>query len=100
MPQIAHQDGYQNIMLHRVDNGKQLATYLSDVYGMVYDEESDTLEEVKLIGDFIQYIQEIIEINDLLEPSDRIMTSFNLTENLKELDKKGFLSLQGENVEN
>lgn len=95
VPHIEHQDGYQNIMLYRVDDGKQLATYLSDVYGMVYDEESETLEEVKLIGDFIQYIQEIIEINDLLEPSDRIMTGFNFTENLKELDKKGFFIFVG-----
>lgn len=95
VPHIVHQDGYQNIMLHRIDNGKQLVAYLSDLYGMVYDEESETLEEAQLIGDFIQYIQEIIEINDLLEPSDRIMTGFNLTEILNDLDNKGFFVFAG-----
>lgn len=95
VPHIERQDGYQNIMLYRVDNGKQLVTYLSGVCGMVYDEESKTLEEVKLVGDFIQYIQKIIEINDLLEPSERIMTGFNLTGNLTEMDKKGFWVFAG-----
>lgn len=90
IPHIEHQLGYQNIMLHKVENGKELVIYLGKVCGMVYDEESQTLEEAKLTGDFIQYIQEIIDVDDLLEPSERIMMSFNLTENIKELDSKGF----------
>ena len=98
IPHMEHQDGYQKIMLHRVDNGKELALYLSNVYGMIYDEKSQTLEEARLMGEFIQYIQEIIDTDDLLEPYDRIMIGFNLTENLKELDSKGFWVFVGKEI--
>lgn len=64
---------------------------IQGICGISYDEEAQTLEEVKIVGDFIQYIKELIDIDDLLEePSDRIMTAFNLTEGIKELERIGF----------
>lgn len=64
---------------------------MQGVCGISYDEEDRTLEEVKIVGDFIQYIKELIDIDDLLEePSDRIMTAFNLTEGIEELERIGF----------
>lgn len=88
---ILHQKGYQDIMLYKVSNGKEILNYLIGTYGITYDEEAETLEEVKLIGDFIQNIKELLDFQELLdEPSDRLMTAFNLTENIKELDRSGF----------
>ena len=59
--------------------------------GIVYDEEAETLEEVKLVGEFVQGIKELLDGEELLdEPCDRIMTAFNLTESIKELDEAGF----------
>lgn len=88
---IYHQKGYKNIMLNKVSNGKEILTYLIGTYGITYDEEAETLEEVKLIGEFIQNIKELLDFNDLLdEPYDRIMAAFNLTESIKELDRVGF----------
>ncbi len=88
---IYHQKGYKDIVLNKVSNGKEMLRYLIGAYGIVYDEEAETLEEVKLIGEFIQSIKELVDFDDLLdEPYDRIMTAFNLTESIKELGEAGF----------
>lgn len=90
-PHIEHQQNYEKIMLHKVGDGKELMPYLSNVCGMVYSEESETMEEAKLVGDFVNYIQEIIDTDDLMdEPSDRIMTGVNLSESIKEVEANGF----------
>ena len=88
---IYHEKNFEKIMLHKVSNGKEIFHYLSNACGMSYGEEAETLEEVKLIGDFLQYIQELLDFEELWdEPSDRLMTAFNLTECIKELDAAGF----------
>lgn len=87
---ISHEKNYQKIMLHKADKGKDILAYLSDTCGFSYDEETETLDEVKLISYFIQYIKEIIDFDLADEPSDRIMAAYNLTENIKELDRAGF----------
>lgn len=59
--------------------------------GISYNEETQTLEETKLVGEFIQYITDLMDMDDLIDdPYDRIMTGFNLTESIKELDRAGF----------
>jgi DNA-binding Xre family transcriptional regulator len=64
---------------------------LQGACGISYDEETQTLEEVKLVGNFVQYIRELLDMNDFMgEPCDRIMTGFNLTESIKELERAGF----------
>lgn len=93
---IYHEKNYEKIMLHKVSNGKEIINYLSNAYGMSFDEETETLEEVKLIGDFLQYLKELLDFEDLWdEPSDRLMTTFNLTEYIKELDTAGFWVFMG-----
>jgi hypothetical protein len=88
---IQHENNYQNIMLHKAESGKDIIAYLLEAYGFSYDQEAETLDEVKLIGDFIQYIKEVLDFKDLIEePSDRVMATFNLTESIKELDMAGF----------
>lgn len=86
-----HQKDYQNNMLRKVSEGKEIMSLMQSVCGISYDEEARTLEEVKIVGDFIQYVKELIDIDDLLEePGDRIMAAFNLTEGIEELEKIGF----------
>ena len=93
---ILHQAGYQNIRLHKVDEGRQLIFYLNGACGLNYDEETQTLEEVKKVGEFIQYVKEIIDFDDLIdEPYDRIMAGFNITQSIKELDDAGFWVFAG-----
>lgn len=93
---ILHQKDYQNIKLHKIDEGKQLISYIDGTCGINYDEEAQTLEEVKLVGEFVQYVKEIMDFYDLIdEPYDRIMSGFNLTQSIKELDDAGFWVFAG-----
>ena len=93
---ILHQKDYQNIKLHKIDEGKQLISYIDGTCGINYDEEAQTLEEVKLVGEFVQYVKEIMDFDDLIdEPYDRIMSGFNLTQSIKELDYAGFWVFAG-----
>ena len=71
--------------------GRQLISYIDGICGFSYDEETQTLEDVKLVAEFVQYIKEIIDFDDLIaDPYDRIMAGFNLTQSIKELDEAGF----------
>lgn len=93
---MLHQKDYQNIKLHKIDEGKQLISYIDGTCGINYDEETQTLEEVKLVGEFVQYVKEIMDFDDLIdEPYDRIMSGFNLTQSIKELDDAGFWVFAG-----
>lgn len=93
---MLHQKEYQNIKLHKIDEGKQLISYIDGTCGINYDEETQTLEEVKLVGEFVQYVKEIMDFDDLIdEPYDRIMSGFNLTQSIKELDDAGFWVFAG-----
>lgn len=93
---ILHQKDYQNIMLHKIDEWKQLISYIDGTCGINYDEETQTLEDVKLVGEFVQYVKEIMDFDDLIdEPYDRIMSGFNLTQSIKELDDAGFWVFAG-----
>lgn len=88
---ILHEKDYQNIMLHKASSGKEIIYYLPDACGMFYGEETETLKEVKLIGDFLQYLKELLDFNEFLDdPSECMMIAFNLTERIKELDEAGF----------
>ncbi len=83
-------------MLHKVSEGKELMSCMQGACGISYGEEAKSLDEVKLISEFIQYIRELLDIDDLLdEPSERIMTAFNLTKNIRELENAGFWVFAG-----
>lgn len=88
---IQQQKEYQNIILYKANEGKDIITCINGACGIAYDEETKTLEEAKLVGEFLQYIKDLLDIDDFLdEPSDRVMTSFNLTESIAELEQAGF----------
>lgn len=91
-----HQEKYQDIMLYRINEGKQLMYYLQGASAILYEEEAENLNEVKVIGNFLQYICELIDSEDLMdEPYDRIMTAYNLTESIREIEKIGFWVFAG-----
>lgn len=78
------------------DNGKQLLYFIEGACGITYDEESETLDEVKLVGEFIQYVKELLDFDDLIdEPCDSVMAGFNLTQSIKELDAADFWVFAG-----
>lgn len=90
-PKQSEENNNENIMLHKIDEGKQLLAYIDGTYGISFDQDTQTIEEVKQVGEFVQYIKELMDFNDLYEePYDRMMTGFNLTQNIKELDAAGF----------
>lgn len=85
-----HEQNYQHIMLHKANTGNDILFYLEGALGIVHDEQAETLEEAKLLGEFVQYLFDTIDMDFLIEPYDRVMTAYNLSENLKELDDAGF----------
>lgn len=85
-----HEQNYQHIMLHKANTGNDILFYLDDALGIVHDEQVDTFGEAKLLGDFVQYLFDAIDMDFFMEPYDRIMTVFDLSENLKKLDDAGF----------
>ena len=86
-----YQNDYQKNMLQRISDGKELMSFIQRADCIIYDEEARNIEEAKIVGDFIQYVKELMDIEDLIEePSERIITGFELTESIQELDKNGF----------
>lgn len=87
---IHHEQNYQHIMLHKANVGKDILVCLEGAMGMVHDEQAETLEEAKLLEDFVQYIFDVMDMDLFLEPCDQVMTAYNLSESIKELDDAGF----------
>lgn len=88
----------QNIpsFLTRLTTGKQVLDIVSGAfaYSLDHDElESDA--EVRLVSEFLQTIRDWGDIGDDMEPSDRVQTSFNLTQTLRELESAGFYVFGG-----
>jgi len=54
-------------------------------------DEPETEEEAKLIGSFLQNIQDWGDIWSDLESSQRVEASFSLTKDIKEIETAGFL---------
>lgn len=91
-----HQTGYKNIRLYKIEEGRQLISYIDGICGLCCDEETQTLEEVKAVGKFIQYLKKIIDFDDIInESNDRIMAGFNLTQLIKELEDAGLWVFAG-----
>lgn len=50
---------------------------------ITFSQEAETIEEVEIISDFVQYIKELMDYDLLDEPSDKIMATFNPSEEIK-----------------
>lgn len=58
--------------------------------GIFFSQDAKTRDEVKLISEFVQYIKDLMDYDLLDEPSDKIMATYNLSEELNVLDDAGF----------
>lgn len=85
-----HQKGYQNIMLMKMDSGNEIIDSVAIAQGITFSQEAETIEEVEIISEFVQYIKELMDYDLLDEPSDKIMATFNLSEEIKKLEEAGF----------
>ena len=80
----------EKIFLHRANVGNDITQYLHRAYGISHNEQPETLEQAKLFGEFIQYLSDILDFDFLDDPQESVMTTYNLTESIKELDNAGF----------
>lgn len=80
----------EKIFLHRANVGNDIIQYLHGAYGISHNEQPETLEQAKLLGEFIQYLSDILDFDFLDDPQESVMTTYNLTESIKELDNAGF----------
>lgn len=80
----------ENLFLHRASVGNDITQYLHGAYGISHNEQPETLEQAKLFGEFIQYLSDILDFDFLDDPQESVMTTYNLTESIKELENAGF----------
>jgi len=83
----------QNIpdYLSRLTTGKQVLDLVVGAFAFSMDnDELQSESEVAVVGDFLQTVRDWGDIGDVLEPTDRVNTAFNLTKSLQELEATGF----------
>jgi 5-methylcytosine-specific restriction endonuclease McrA len=79
-------------LLLRIKTGKELSNIIGAADGFLFDhDEPETEEEAKLIGGFLQNLQDWGDLWSDLESSQRVETSFSLTTDIKEIETAGFL---------
>lgn len=88
--QLHHQKEHQNIMLMKVNDGNDLIGYIETAQGIIFSQDAKTRDEVNLISEFVQYIKDLMDYDLLDEPCDKIMATYNLSEELNALDDAGF----------
>ncbi|MFC2045597.1 HNH endonuclease [Chloroflexota bacterium] len=86
--------------LVRYTTGRELLNLLLGVYAINtnYD-EPDSQEEVKLVGEFLQSIKDLLDIGNDLEYTDQVKESFNLTKSLENLEQAGFFVLGAREIQ-
>jgi hypothetical protein len=86
--------------LVRVTTGKQLVDLIAGTYAFSMDhDELNSQEEVDLIGSFLQDLRDWMDIIDDAEPSDRVNSSYHLTQMIRDIEEKGFFVFGGREVQ-
>jgi hypothetical protein len=86
--------------LSRLITGKEILDVV--IGSCAYSSNHDELKsqaEVDLIGSFLQDIHDWGEIGDDLEPKDRVIAAYGLTESLHELEAAGFYVFGGREIQ-
>lgn len=79
-------------LLYRIRTGKELSNIIGAADAYLFDhDEPETEEEAKLIGGFLQNLQDWGDHWSDLESRERVETSFSLTKDIKEIETAGFL---------
>lgn len=78
--------------LHRVMTGQELISLASNMSALEYSYDSpNSREEAMILADFVQKARDLIDYCDIfMEPSDSIMTVFELNDDIKALEESGF----------
>lgn len=77
--------------LPRVSTGKELLDIVIGAHSYSFDNDELMNEvEVQRVGKFIDFVHEYGETGDDLSPGYRVEAAFNVTEQIKELEKLGF----------
>jgi hypothetical protein len=79
-------------LLFRIRTGKELGAIIGGSCAFVFDhDEPETDEEAKLIGNFLQNIQDWGDLWSDMESSQHVEARFSLTKDIKEIETAGFL---------
>jgi hypothetical protein len=82
--------------LHRITNGNQLCTLINGSYASyTYNDELTSETEVELVGNFFQEVLDWIDLYDIVEPLDRIKSSFLFSRLIEELESNSFYVFGG-----
>ncbi len=82
--------------LPRVSSGKLLFDLLFGTACYLLDnDEPATVAEAELIGGFLQYVSDVIDIVDDISSGDRVQESFSLNKKIQEIEEAGFIIFAG-----
>ena len=78
--------------LMRLNSGKEITNLLINTAVLNTDEdELNNEQEVQLVSDFLQTLQDLLDLSSEFGPSDWVRESFSLSQTLNDLEEKGFL---------
>jgi hypothetical protein len=95
--ELAKNNDYNNslVYLPRLETGKQIIDIIKRAHEINFDHDDlKSEDETKLISEFLQYLQDWMEMSDLkadFEISGQINLSYELNEKIANLEKSGFL---------
>jgi len=78
--------------LPRLHTGRDILSLVEGSYASQFGHDDlKTVSEVEKVADFLQFLQDFVDIGDSLEAGDRVRLSFEVEGTLKELEDMGFL---------
>lgn len=84
------------VTLQRINFGKELMTIVAHTFATAHDNpEPQNAEEAELIGQFLQNIQDYIDLWDEIEPGERIQAEFSISEEIARLREAGLAVYAG-----
>jgi hypothetical protein len=79
-------------LLFRVRTGKEMSNIIGGAFAFLFDhDEPETEEEAKLIGGFLQNLQDWGDLWSDLESGQHVEARFSLTRDIQEIEAAGFL---------
>jgi len=86
--------------LSRLTTGKQVFSLVDGAAASSLDhDELDSVQEVELVGEFLQMVRDWGDLGPDLEPSDRVRIGYELGELLRELEDAGFWVFGGREIQ-
>jgi len=79
-------------LLPRIKGGKELVNIVRGAHFFQFDnDEVESQEEMELVSDFLQYLHDWGDILDEVGAGESVRVGFELSQQLEELERKGFL---------